>query len=414
MVYIREAHTAESWESGRNSRDGIVIAPARSETEKRGHAQLCLRKLHFEFPAVVDGLDGAVEQAYSAWPSRAVLVGVDGRIVFITRLTELDFVPAEMRLAMDRALQGEASSYRQQKGLTDEQSLNSSKLCAHFRAVPFCDRAAAQTPPTPVEGSFKGGASEVLLDVVVRDKHGKSITDLSQSDFEDTLDNGAAKKIASFRLVSGKQAISGGGTRADLDPLRQIRLITLIFQVSDLQSRKLSRDAAIDLLKTELPQNVYMAVLTIDHNLEALQSFTNDRALLRKAIDRANSADSTDFTSDTNRIRDELQQIVGANVSGANSLQGQVSNMSSGATAVTGQGAAPNPGMVANQLMAQMMLNMLQAQEGMVTAESGRASIYALLQAVRDRTVFPGAKWSFTSLPDFGSRKEWKSHSQCH
>ncbi len=109
MVYIREAHTAESWESGRNSRDGIVIAPARSETEKRGHAQLCLRKLHFEFPAVVDRLDGAVEQAYSAWPSRAVLVGVDGRIVFITRLTELDFVPAEMRLAMDRALQGEAS-----------------------------------------------------------------------------------------------------------------------------------------------------------------------------------------------------------------------------------------------------------------------------------------------------------------
>jgi tetratricopeptide (TPR) repeat protein len=109
MVYIREAHTVESWESGRNSREGIAIAPARSETEKQGHAQLCLRKLHFEFPAVIDGLDGAVEQAFSAWPSRAVLVGVDGRIVFTTRLTELDFVPAEMRSAIDRALQGAAS-----------------------------------------------------------------------------------------------------------------------------------------------------------------------------------------------------------------------------------------------------------------------------------------------------------------
>jgi VWFA-related protein len=262
------------------------------------------------------------------------------------------------------------------------------------------DRVAGQAPPTPVEGSFKGGASEVLLDVVVRDKHGKSITDLSQSDFE-ILDNGTAKKIASFRLVSGKQAISGGGARADLDPLRQIRLITLIFQVSDLQSRKLSRDAAIDLLKTELPQNVYMAVLTIDHNLEALQSFTNDRALLRKAIDRATSADSTDFTSDTNRVRDELQQIVGPNVTGANSLQGQVSNMSSGATGATGPGGAPNPSMVANQLMAQMMLNMLQAQEGMVTAEAGRASIYALLQAVRDQYRLPGRKVVLYFTPGF-------------
>jgi tetratricopeptide (TPR) repeat protein len=109
MVYIREAHTEETWDSGRNSREGIAIAPARSESEKQGHAQLCLRKLHFNFPAAVDGLDGAVEQAFSAWPSRAVLVGVDGRIVFTTRLTELDFVPAEMRSAIDRAVQGEAS-----------------------------------------------------------------------------------------------------------------------------------------------------------------------------------------------------------------------------------------------------------------------------------------------------------------
>jgi hypothetical protein len=41
-------------------------------------------------------MDGAVENAYSAWPSRAFVVGADGRIQYSTRLTELDFHAEEM------------------------------------------------------------------------------------------------------------------------------------------------------------------------------------------------------------------------------------------------------------------------------------------------------------------------------
>ena len=42
---------------------------------------VCSRKLHLPFPALVDGMDGAVETAYHAWPSRALIVGSDGKIV---------------------------------------------------------------------------------------------------------------------------------------------------------------------------------------------------------------------------------------------------------------------------------------------------------------------------------------------
>jgi Flp pilus assembly protein TadD/peroxiredoxin len=103
LVYIREAHTQQNWESARNVRAGIAVAPAANLAEKQEHAVMCSRKLHLRFPALVDGMDGAVETAYAAWPSRAVIVGVDGQILYTTRLTELDFHANEMEACLKRA-----------------------------------------------------------------------------------------------------------------------------------------------------------------------------------------------------------------------------------------------------------------------------------------------------------------------
>jgi thiol-disulfide isomerase/thioredoxin len=106
LVYIREAHTAETWESTRNTRDDVNVRPAANLNEKRAHASYCLRQLHLNFPAVVDGMDGAIEKAYAAWPSLAVVVGKDGRIVYSTRLTELDYREENMQSALESALEG--------------------------------------------------------------------------------------------------------------------------------------------------------------------------------------------------------------------------------------------------------------------------------------------------------------------
>jgi peroxiredoxin len=110
LVYIREAHSTADWQTARNEREDISLAPAANMEEKQDHAATCSRKLHLPFPAVVDGMDNTVESAYNAWPSRAFVVSADGRIAYSTRLTELDFHPSELEAVLQRlvSLQGKS------------------------------------------------------------------------------------------------------------------------------------------------------------------------------------------------------------------------------------------------------------------------------------------------------------------
>jgi len=102
LVYIREAHANDNWQSTRNTRENVELAPALTYSEKQGHAAMCSRKLHLPFPVIVDGLDGAAEKAYHAWPSRVFVIGEDGRVLYNARLTELDFKPQEMEDVLRR------------------------------------------------------------------------------------------------------------------------------------------------------------------------------------------------------------------------------------------------------------------------------------------------------------------------
>jgi VWFA-related protein len=248
----------------------------------------------------------------------------------------------------------------------------------------------AQQPQTPSAAgpAIRAAAEEVLLDVVVRDKKGHRVDDLKPEDFQ-IFDNGEPKKITSFRLVQGGEAIGAGGTRTQLDPLRQIRLVTMIFHCWDNNARRLARDAALDLLKGELPQNVYMAIMTIDFKLEVLQAFTNDTALLRQAIERATRSHVTDFSKDTETVRRQLEQMLGPNAGGAQTPQGQINNS---APTLTGGGPPTNPGAFATVAMAQMLLEMIRTEQSYAMSEGGRVTVYALLDAVKEQYRLPGRK----------------------
>src|SRR5256886_3612496 len=265
-------------------------------------------------------------------------------------------------------------------------------MCFCTAATPLSFSPASsgqQTSTPPPQGpAVRTTSEEVLLDVVVRDKKGHPVNNLKPEDFQ-VFDNGELKKIIAFRLVQGGEAVAAGGSRMPLDPLRQVRLVTMIFQCWNNDARRLAHDAAVGLLKGELPQNVYMAVMTIDRKLEVLQSFTNDPFSLRKAIDRATRSENADFSSDTAMVQKQLEQMVGPDTNGAQSTQGQISNENA---ALAAQGRSVDAAAMANMAMAQMVLQMLVSEQSSGIKEAGRVNIFALLDAVKEQYRLPGRK----------------------
>jgi VWFA-related protein len=250
--------------------------------------------------------------------------------------------------------------------------------------------APAQTASDDKE-TFKARAEETVLDVVVRDKKGRLVKDLKESDFT-VMDDGQARPVKSFRVVDGTESVNASGGRMQLDPLRQLRLITLVFQGGDQNGKKLARDAASELIKEELAQNVYISVMAIDHKLQAIQPFTNDRQLLRKAIARA-TASVNDYTSDTIQVRKDLEQILGPMQGGDPSVTGRANGLSNSAASGSGPGAgAAAAGNGPNAAMAQLMLTILMTAQADEATDWSRASVFPLLDLVKEQYRLPGRK----------------------
>ena len=83
-----------------------------------------------------------------------------------------------------------------------------------------CIAVAAATAPLPAPAqqtaapTVKTTVDEVLLDLIVRDKKGKPVTDLKPEDIT-VLDNSAKQTFTSFRLVSGAEALTSSGAQDD-------------------------------------------------------------------------------------------------------------------------------------------------------------------------------------------------------
>lgn len=259
----------------------------------------------------------------------------------------------------------------------------------------------AQQPASPSGNvTLHAGTNEVLLDIVVRDKKGQRVANLEPGELE-IIDNGIARKVTSFRLIEGDQTIAGGEPAAPqqkpaevgqpkrtIDVERQIRLVTLIFNRLDLNARTIARTAALDLLKNEFPQNVYMGVLVLGDSLQALQPFTNDIGLLRKAVERATGGAYTEFISDSARIEQEMQRQLGPATAGES-----VGEQTQAVIDATGGSGGKGPsGDTATAAMAQMMLTMLQLARTSELAQTGRSAIWGLIDVVSQQYRLPGRK----------------------
>src|SRR5690349_10483110 len=73
---------------------------------------------------------------------------------------------------------------------------------------PASSQQPPQQPQHQDEPKIRIGTAEVTLDVVVRDKKGRPVKDLTGTDFE-VYEDGALQNIESFRLVQRESEIKG-------------------------------------------------------------------------------------------------------------------------------------------------------------------------------------------------------------
>jgi len=165
--------------------------------------------------------------------------------------------------------------------------------------------AAAQTAQTVEPGpTIRATTTEVMLDVVVVDKHGKNVKNLKQGDLE-VYEDGVKQPIASFRLAGVHEsqtqqsaaATTAPGTSQTSRPLRAVNLICIVFHNIDPTSRLTATQAVQEFLKNDVPPDTYIGMFLLADRLIPILAFTTDRDKVTQAAANAFTLRPIDFNA---------------------------------------------------------------------------------------------------------------------
>ena len=85
LIYVREAHASDGRVSKSNTRAGINYKEPQTLAERAKVATDCVKSLKFDLPILLDNLDNKVQKTYSGFPARTVIVGPDGKFLYVGR-----------------------------------------------------------------------------------------------------------------------------------------------------------------------------------------------------------------------------------------------------------------------------------------------------------------------------------------
>jgi VWFA-related protein len=261
----------------------------------------------------------------------------------------------------------------------------------------------SQTSQQRGDAAVRLAATEVALDVVVRDKKGKLVKDLTASDFQ-IFEDDIPQRIESFRLVLRESATKASHAtpakkeEADLPsspPLRETSspgVTAIVFDRLSPDARSLARKAGTAYAQEGLAGGDFTGVFRIDQSLITLQQFTDNSELVKGAIERATSAAGSTYQSGAQRVRDLAdrssaldRQIDSSSSAAASAGAGRDSAGAAAAGAAAGQAAA-------EQLFIQMETNILQQFEALERDQQGFATINGLLAVINPMRNLPGRK----------------------
>ena len=194
---------------------------------------------------------------------------------------------------------------------------------------------AGQTPQTPqrAPGTVEAGVRAVLVDVVVRDRRGQPVRDLSETDFE-IIEDGVPQTIGSFtrsfELPSGTPAppppATGAAATASPPLVSGPGVTALVFDRLTPEARRLAVQAARSYLGNKEESADFVGIFGIDLALTSYAPFTRNAVALRKALDSMVSGATVGFTSP------EQQRALGA------AERAAIASTQAAASAISGAG----------------------------------------------------------------------------
>jgi VWFA-related protein len=259
-------------------------------------------------------------------------------------------------------------------------------------------------PAAQEKRSYTARTTAVLVDVVVRDKKGRPVTDLSAADFQ-VYEDGARQNVDSFSRVSRGGGISlglawrkAGGDTAVITPTPDASsaeaavpadesTTALVFDHLSSETLRLVQRAALEHLSLRDESRARIGVFATGPGIRVLQRFTTDRARARVAVERALPSGMA-AEERTSERHDELiarrRQLMAASEAAA-----------AGAVARGGaaQGTGADPGQIDSELrLVQTELNMVRSFDSLNRDHRGYDTALGLLAVVQSLSAYPGRK----------------------
>ena len=282
-------------------------------------------------------------------------------------------------------------------------------LCSTGQSQVASQSAPASTDQVPI---IRATAGEVLLDMVVRDKHHKLVNDLQPGDVQ-VFEDGVRQDIKGFRLVSGGEQLqsergdvtaakSGDPTAPAPKKLRELNFVSIVFAPTAPLNREFAREAVMEFLKSDSLPNTFITIYSMANRLTLVQPYTTNKSLLTAAVDKVSKTLSVKGGSEigtalsSSAITTTLSNAAtaGANTTPPTTNPDPMMGQFSGAVATSplwarntaAQDASTNLGaaMEAQSLLAMSLLR-FDSNEAMQTVDS-------LRELVRSQAKIPGRK----------------------
>jgi VWFA-related protein len=172
-----------------------------------------------------------------------------------------------------------------------------------FLSVPslFTQSTVQQVQKQPKKTVIRTTTREVVLDLVVRDKHHHAIVDLRPEEVE-IYEDGVRQEVKGFRSVRGAEQLQterkvsaanhpqpapDAQAPTALNSLRQLNFVSVVLADIAPLNLEFARRAMQEFITSDTLPNTYVTVYRVNPTLSLVEPYTSDKDKMAKAVERA-------------------------------------------------------------------------------------------------------------------------------